>query len=97
MIIGAVLALLIVGGGGYYWYSSSNDSTEISGGQAAISKDLLSPKVKAYVDAKDKIYITKKDLEFMNKELYPLLKDYSEDIPFKVPEGRPNPFVPYTP
>ena len=88
-IIGAIIALALAGASWYFFFSGGE---EIAPPQV-VDKTLLSPEVKKFLEYKDKINV--KDTSFTTKELYSQLRDYSQDIPFKVPEGRSNPFVPY--
>lgn len=87
---GVIAALLVLGGGGYYYFSQTPAAAPA---KASVDVSLLAPTVKSFLNGPDKYNF--KDLSFSKSDIYPQLVDYSQAIPFKVPEGRPNPFVPY--
>jgi hypothetical protein len=92
MIIGAILVVVAIGGIGYYFFFAEE---QVTTGGSSVNNALLTADIRSFLSVKEKIDF--KDMSFTKKEVYANneLVDYSEVIPFKVPEGRPNPFVPY--
>ena len=91
-MIAGVLAAVFLLGGGYYFFSSDSSGQSLSP-KVAADTSLLSKDVQDYLKVRDKLNLS--DLSFTKKQIYPLLIDYSQTIPLKVPEGRSNPFAPY--
>lgn len=91
IIIGVVILLALLGVG-YYWYSSSvfgSENVKI----IELDPSLYNDEVKNFYAVRKKISLDKTD--FLNKDFYKKLENYSETIPSVTPPGRLNPFVPY--
>lgn len=93
-IIIAVVGLFAVLGGGYYAYSTLNEGVIVVGD---LDPTILNPELVAFINAKDKIKISTKDMNFLTSEFYPMLVDHTETINPSASRGRPDPFIPYAP
>lgn len=90
-IIGVVILLVLLGGG-YYGYVTLNSNSG-SAKKAELDPSVFNEEVKFFYAVRKKISLDKTD--FLNKDFYKKLENYSETIDSVVPPGRLNPFVPY--
>lgn len=96
----AIIALVVVCilvGGGYYGYTFFTEDPLASSSELDTSS--LDPNLVAFINAKNKINLKRKDITFLNPgfaaDIYSTLIDHTETIPMTDSRGRPDPFIPY--
>jgi hypothetical protein len=96
-----VVSLLLIGGLGYLSFTLffQGDAIIDTPDIKTINVGILGPKTQkaasALVNAADKIALKKKDLMFLDSNLYHSFVDFPDDVPTSTSRGRPDPFLPY--
>jgi|JI10StandDraft_1071094.scaffolds.fasta_scaffold1058604_2 hypothetical protein len=96
-----IASISLVGAFGYFSYKSVFDgaSAEVGTSIETVKGGAFGPKmqkaVKALSGGSGKISLKKKDLAFIEKDLFNSFTDIPDSVPLSDSRGRPNPFVPY--
>ncbi len=103
-LAGVVTGAVVIGITGYALYflftvffkgPQVNASSVITEESLAVFGPKLQKAAGAIVDPSQKISLSKKDLQFLEKNLYKSFTELPSTVPLSESRGRPDPFVPY--